>query len=65
MQRGLKGFLVTLEDNLSVSHLLISPYSEYMTGWVDTVLEQNNLQRHVAISIPHFLVAPFIVANTI
>lgn len=28
------------------------------------MLEQQNLQRHVAISVPHFLAAPFIVANT-
>lgn len=55
---------VTLEDYLSVSHLLISPYNEDMTGWVDDALERQNLQRHVAISVPHFLVAPFIVANT-
>lgn len=56
--------IVTLEDYLSVSHLLISPYDEDMTGWVDTVLERQNLQRHVAIAVPHFLVAPLIVANT-
>lgn len=35
-----------------------------MTGWVDRTLERQNLQRHVAISVPHFLAAPFIVANT-
>ncbi|MDJ0636380.1 MAG: LysR family transcriptional regulator [Xenococcaceae cyanobacterium MO_188.B29] len=55
---------VTLEDYLSVSHLLVSPYNEDMTGWVDHALERQNLQRHVAISVPHFLVAPFIIANT-
>ena len=55
---------VTLEDYLSVSHLLISPYNEDMTGWVDDALERQNLQRHVAISVPHFLAAPFIIANT-
>ena len=55
---------VTLENFLSASHLLISPYNEDLKGWVDTVLEQQNLQRHVAISVPHFLVAPFIVAKT-
>lgn len=35
-----------------------------MTGLVDEILEKQNLKRQVAIALPHFLVAPFNLANT-
>lgn len=53
----------TLENYLAASHLLVSP-REDRTGRVDLFLAQQNLQRHIALTIPHFLVAPFILANT-
>jgi LysR family transcriptional regulator, mexEF-oprN operon transcriptional activator len=31
---------------------------------VDVFLAQQNLQRHIALTVPHFLVAPFILSNT-
>lgn len=55
---------ITLEDYLRASHLLVSPHNEDLVGWVDQVLEQKNLKRHVAIAVPHFLVAPFVLAQT-
>lgn len=54
---------LTLEDYLSVSHLLVS-VQEDMFGRVDKRLAEKELQRRIAISIPHFLVAPFILART-
>ncbi len=54
---------VTLEDYLAASHLLVSP-AEDMVGRVDSILAKQNLKRQIAISVPHFLVAPFVVANT-
>jgi DNA-binding transcriptional LysR family regulator len=33
-------------------------------GRVDDILTQHNLNRHIALSIPHFLVAPFVLAQT-
>jgi DNA-binding transcriptional LysR family regulator len=53
----------TLEDYLAASHLLVSP-REDRTGRVDLFLAQQNLQRHIALTVPHFLVAPFILSNT-
>jgi DNA-binding transcriptional LysR family regulator len=54
---------LTLDDYLSVSHLLVS-IQEDMVGRVDKLLAEQELKRHIAISIPHFLVAPFILAHT-
>jgi DNA-binding transcriptional LysR family regulator len=53
----------TLEDYLAASHLLVSP-REDRTGRVDLFLAQQNLQRHIALTVPHFLVAPFVLSNT-
>ncbi|WP_019502859.1 LysR family transcriptional regulator [Pseudanabaena sp. PCC 6802] len=57
------GDRLTLDDYLSVSHLLIS-IQEDMVGRVDKILAERNLKRHISISIPHFLVAPFILSHT-
>ncbi|NJO39404.1 MAG: LysR family transcriptional regulator [Cyanobacteria bacterium CRU_2_1] len=54
---------IALEDYLGASHILVS-VKEDMVGWIDEYLAQHNLKRHVAITVPHFLVAPFILANT-
>jgi DNA-binding transcriptional LysR family regulator len=35
-----------------------------MVGRVDLMLKKQNLNRHIALSIPHFLVAPSILART-
>ncbi|MBD2498737.1 LysR family transcriptional regulator [Nostoc sp. FACHB-280] len=54
---------LSLEDYLRQSHLLVS-IQEDRIGRVDTLLAQKNLQRHIALSIPHFLTAPFILAQS-
>lgn len=57
------GTSVSLEEYLAVSHLLVS-VKEDRIGRVDMRLAQQNLKRHIALSIPHFLTAPFILAQT-
>jgi LysR family transcriptional regulator, mexEF-oprN operon transcriptional activator len=57
------GNTLSLEEYLSVSHLLVS-LKEDRVGRVDMLLAQQNLKRHIALSIPHFLIAPFILAQT-
>jgi DNA-binding transcriptional LysR family regulator len=53
----------TLAEFAALDHALISPRAR-PGGTVDTLLEQHGLSRRVAITLPHFLVAPFIVAGT-
>jgi len=57
------GSYFSLEDYLTESHLLVS-IQEDRVGRVDMLLAQKNLQRHIALSIPHFLIAPFILAQS-
>ncbi len=57
------GASISLEDYLAVPHLLVS-VKEDRVGRVDTILAEQNLRRHIALSIPHFLTAPFILAQT-
>lgn len=54
---------LALESYLAASHLLVSPKEE-MSGRVDAFLAERGLKRRIAITIPHFLAAPFIIANT-
>ncbi len=57
------GETLSLADYLAVPHLLVS-VKEDRIGRVDTWLAEQNLRRHIALSIPHFLAAPFILAKT-
>jgi DNA-binding transcriptional LysR family regulator len=57
------GDSISLEDYVTASHLLVS-VQEDMVGRVDFLLAKQNLKRHIALSIPHFLVAPSILAQT-
>jgi DNA-binding transcriptional LysR family regulator len=57
------GNSISLEEYLAVSHLLVS-VKEDRIGRVDLLLAERNLKRHIALSIPHFLTAPFILAQT-
>lgn len=57
------GDFLSLEDYLATSHLLVS-IREDMVGRVDTLLAAQKLRRRITISIPHFLVAPSILART-
>ncbi|MGK4007960.1 LysR family transcriptional regulator [Sorangium sp. So ce1036] len=54
---------LTLRAYASLPHALISPRGEG-GGRVDEVLAEHGLTRRVALQIPHFLVAPLIVAQT-
>jgi LysR family transcriptional regulator, mexEF-oprN operon transcriptional activator len=57
------GDSLSLEKYLAVSHLLVSVMEDRI-GRVDMLLAEHNLKRHIALSIPHFLTAPFILAQT-
>ncbi|BAY63882.1 transcriptional regulator [Calothrix brevissima NIES-22] len=57
------GDSLSLENYIANAHLLVS-IQEDMIGRVDKLLAEKNLSRHIAISIPHFLVAPSILART-
>lgn len=57
------GNSLSLEEYLSLSHLLVS-VKEDRIGRVDTLLAEQNLKRRIALSTPHFLTAPFILAQT-
>lgn len=54
---------LSLDEYLSVSHLLIS-LKEDRIGLVDSLLSKRDLKRHIALSTPHFLTAPFILEKT-
>jgi DNA-binding transcriptional LysR family regulator len=57
------GDSISLTEYVAAAHLLVS-LKEDMVGRVDDLLAKENLQRRIAISIPHFLVAPSILART-
>jgi len=54
---------ISLSQYAEADHLLVSMVGD-RTGRVDNILKRQNLSRHVSVSIPHFLVAPFILAQT-
>ncbi|RUR85086.1 LysR family transcriptional regulator [Chlorogloeopsis fritschii PCC 9212] len=54
---------ITLDEYITASHLLVSP-KEDMVGMVDEILQEHNLQRTVALSVPNFLIVPFVLCNT-
>ena len=54
---------LTLEEYLAMSHVLISPRGG-SGSFVDTALAEQGLRRRIAVQVPHFLVAPFIVAQS-
>lgn len=47
----------------ALDHLAVSPHGEER-NYVDQLLEEQRLQRRVAMTVSHFLVAPFIVAES-
>jgi DNA-binding transcriptional LysR family regulator len=54
---------ITLKAFASLSHLLVSQSGEAF-GSVDQALREIGLSRRIAITVPHFLGAPFIVGAT-
>jgi DNA-binding transcriptional LysR family regulator len=59
---ALKGSL-TLDEFTALSHLLVSPRGDAF-GSVDNALRELGRSRRIAITVPHFLAAPFIVGAT-
>lgn len=57
------GESISLQEYISIPHLLVS-IKEDRVGRVDRLLTKQNLKRHITLSTPHFLVAPFILAQT-
>jgi DNA-binding transcriptional LysR family regulator len=54
---------LTLARFAAASHALISPRGEE-GGFVDDALARRGLRRRVAVAVPHFLVAPYVVASS-
>jgi DNA-binding transcriptional LysR family regulator len=55
---------LSIENYLAVQHLLVSPTHEDLSSSVDTFLSEQKIKRDVALSVPHFLIAPLIIAKT-
>jgi DNA-binding transcriptional LysR family regulator len=53
---------LTLEQFCSLDHALVAPRGG--RGWVDDALAERGLSRRVAVVLPHFLSAPFLVAES-
>ncbi|MGF6916339.1 LysR family transcriptional regulator [Paraburkholderia sp. 40] len=53
----------SVEDFAAASHLLVSPEGD-RASLVDRELAKLGLERRVALSLPQFLVAPFVIAET-
>ena len=61
------GKRVTTRQYAELRHLAVVPTltsGEQPGGYVDEILGRQGLRRRVAVTIPHFLVAPFIVASS-
>jgi DNA-binding transcriptional LysR family regulator len=56
-----------LRDYAALQHLLVTPTGGVgvdAVGVVDALLEKQGLRRRIALTVPHFLVAPFVVAQS-
>lgn len=54
---------LTLGEFCALSHVLVAPKGG-RSGVVDEQLAQHGMKRRIAVVVPHFLVAPFVVAGT-
>lgn len=54
---------LTLKALAELSHVLVSPRGT-RTGALDQLLAEQGLKRRVVLTVPHFLLAPFILART-
>ncbi|ROV58904.1 LysR family transcriptional regulator [Vibrio ponticus] len=59
----LDGKRLTLDDFVSLSHIVVTPWNE-RTAVVDDQLAKLNRKRRVALHLPSVLCAPYLVANT-
>lgn len=55
---------LTLKTFTQAAHLLISPQGGGFTSFMDDLLKARGLSRNVVLSVPHFLSAPYLVANS-
>lgn len=53
-----------LDDYCAQGHVLIAPSGRTRRGYVDEVLEAQGRDRRIVVTVPHFLVAPLVVART-
>lgn len=58
------GKRLSLKRYVAYPHLLVSPRGGGGRGIVDEMLAQKGLQRRIAMNIPHFMVAPLLVARS-
>ncbi len=54
---------LTIARYATLSHLVIAPHGDERTK-IDILLADQGLERHVAMTVSHFLVAPFIIAES-
>lgn len=54
---------IGINEYIAAAHLLVSP-KEDMVGLVDEALARQNMSRNVAMSVPNFLIVPFILVST-
>jgi DNA-binding transcriptional LysR family regulator len=55
---------LTLDAYCELGHVLIAPRGESRRGAVDDALDQLGRKRRVAVTVPHFLVAPLVVTRS-
>jgi DNA-binding transcriptional LysR family regulator len=55
---------ISLEQFVALEHALVAPRQHRSAGFVDRALAKRGLRRRVALTLPHFLVAPFVVASS-
>ncbi|MEM9332214.1 MAG: LysR family transcriptional regulator [Pseudomonadota bacterium] len=60
----LAGKQMTLERFCSAEHILVSPEGGGFVGMTDRILGEMGLRRKVAVSLPSFLMAPHLVAQS-
>jgi DNA-binding transcriptional LysR family regulator len=54
---------ITLQQYVAAQHVAVF-YKSQGAGLIDTLLEQQGLSRRVALLVPHFASAPFVVASS-
>ncbi len=63
-RHSLAGTTLTQEQYLQAAHLAPTPYSPTQRGIVDLHLARERLKRHVAVSIPYFTLAPYVLVDS-